>query len=382
MFEAGQLLRGVKQQFDLRHAIDKMTMFPSMVLPVEEAGKFWLGVWDQTRMKNIAELIPMKTEKYNLRTLGMTGDILRPEGTMTAAEIVTEAQDNRVQLSAVEHRGGVLVKDADLEVMNITSAEGFLNAIMTMVKRKLANELERWAYQSESSTDMSSFGAKDIRSTIDGWRYQLDYSQSGEAYENSVTGSAVILDASNTVTAIAESFAVSSTDGPIERDGSAPYDADFKLEYFIRNMPTEYWELFDDFRFFMNPIIWNREISGERKLGTEASHMSLRADPRTGGLALFDGVPIVQCPLMSMQHAIYSSGQKEMLDTSTPGDLTDVILTPANNLVVGVVVDLMMEVARDEGSRGNIYWFTFRGDAKVRDVHAAVFGKRFKNAAV
>jgi hypothetical protein len=76
--------------------------------------------------------------------------------------------------------------------------------------------------------------------------------------------------------------------------------------------------------------------------------------------------------------AIYSSGQKEKLDTSTPGDLTDILLTPANNLVFGVQLDLMMEVERSAASRGNIYWFTIRGDAKIRDVNACVFGKRFK----
>jgi hypothetical protein len=318
----------------------------------------------------------MRSQKKKIRHLGLATRMMHPEGTMDASKIVTELAENEIELSTVESRAAILIKDADLEDMNIGSAAEFKNAVMRLVQNKLANEIEEWLWISESETDMSSFGADDIRSTMNGWRYQLDYSQSGETYENSVTGSAVILDASNTVTAAAEDFAVSSTDGPVEFDGSAPYHPDFKLGYFLPNMPVEYLPLINDMKFFMNPRIWWKELQHERKLGTEIAHRSLSQ----GGVKTFDEVPVVTCPQIPLTMAIYSSGQKEMLDTSTPGDLTDILLTPAKNLVFGVQLDLMMEVERSAASRGNIYWFTIRGDAKIRDVNACVFGKRFKVA--
>jgi hypothetical protein len=374
MFEEGQVLSGVKQQFNVRDAIMKMTMLPDITLNAQEADKFWEGVWDQTSIKNFAQKVTMQTQKKDLRHLGLTERIMHPEGTMDSSKIVTTILENKVQLSTVESRAAILIKDADLEDMNIVSAAEFKSAVMRIIQNKLANEVEEWLWISESETDMSSFGADDIRSTMDGWRYQLDYSQSGETYENSVTGSAVILDASNTVTAAAEDFGTSSTDGPVEFDSSAPYHPDFKLGYFLPNMPSQYYPLIPQMKFFMNHGIWWKELQHERKLGTEIAHRSLSE----GGVDKFDNVDVVLCANIPVTMAIYSSGQKEKLDTSTPGDLTDILLTPANNLVFGVQLDLMMEVERSAASRGNIYWFTIRGDAKIRDVNACVFGKRFK----
>lgn len=375
MFESGRVLDGAGR-FNIRDAIAKMTMLPNITLNAEEADRFWEGVWDLTSIKNVAEKVTMKSQKKDLRHLGLTERIMHPEGTMDASKIVTTLLENKVQLSTVECRAAVLIKDADLEDMNIVSAAEFKAAVMRIIQNKLANEIEEWLWISESETDMSGFGADDIRSTIDGWRYQLDYSQSGETYENAVTGSAVILDASNTVTAIAESFVVSSTDGPVEFAAAEPWHADFKLGYFRPNLPVEYLKT-PGLTFFMNNRIWDKELQHERKLGTEVSHMSLR---NPGAFDTFDNIPVVQCPQIPLTMAIYSSGQKEQLDTATPGDLTDVLLTPANNLVFGVQLDLMMEVERSPSTRGNIYWFTIRGDAKIRDVNACVFGKRFKVA--
>lgn len=374
MFEAGKLLDGAGR-FNIKDAIIKMSMLPDITLDAEEADKFWEGVWDLTSIKNVAQKVTMKSQKKKLRHLGLTERIMHPEGQMDATKIVTELLENEIELSTVESRAAVLIKDADLEDMNIGSAAEFKNAVMRIIQNKLANEIEEWLWISESTTDLSAFGVDDIRSTIDGWRYQLDHSQSGEAYENSVTGSAVILDASNTVTAAAESFAVSSTDAIVEFGASDPFHPDFKLGYFLPNMPVQYLPMIRDMKFFMNNRLWWKELQHERKLGTEISHRSLQV----GGVDSFDNVPVVLCPQIPTTMAIDGTyAQKEALDISTPGELTDIVLTPASNLVFGVQLDLMMETERSPSSRGNIYWFTIRGDAKVRDINAVVFGKRFK----
>lgn len=376
MFEKDQLLDGAGR-FNVRDAISKMTMLPNITLDAEEAEKFWKGVWDQTTIKNIAQKVTMKSQKKKLRHLGITEQVLYPEGQMDTSRIVTELTENEVELSTVELRAAILIKDADLEDMNIGSAAEFKSAVMDLYMAKLANELEDFLWLSENTTDLSDFTATDPRSLIDGWRYQLDHSQSGETWENTVTGSTVILDASNTVTAKAEDFAISSSDAIIEFDGSAPYHPDFKLGYFLPNMPVDYLPLIGDMKFFMNPRLWWKELQHERKLGTEIAHRSLTA----GGEDSFDNVPVVTCPRLPVTMAVDGTyAQKEALDTVTPGTLVDILLTPASNLVFGVQLDLMMEVERSPSSRGNIYWSTIRADAKVRDVNAAVFGKRFKIA--
>lgn len=379
MFEEGRLLDGAGR-FNVRDAISKMVMLPNITLDAEEAERFWEGVWDLTSIKNVAEKVTMKSQKKKIRHLGLTERIMHPEGQMDATKIVTELLENEIELSTVESRAAVLIKDSDLEDMNIGSAAEFKAAVMRIVQNKLANEIEEWLWISESSIDLSSFGADDIRSTIDGWRFQLDHSQTGETYVNSVTGSAVILDASNTVTAAAESFAISSTDAIVEFAGSEPWHPDFKLGYFLPNLPVEYLRLLPDMKFFMNQRLWWKELQHERKLGTEISHRTLRSTT-ADGFDTFDGVPVIPSPVMPLTMAIDPTAedlQKEGLDTSSPGDLTDILMTPASNLVFGVQLDLMMEIERSAASRGNIHWFTIRGDAKIRDINACVFGKRFK----
>lgn len=377
MFEAGQV--GTGKVWNTKEAIKKMVMLPDITLDAEEAQKFWEGVWDLTSIKNIASMETMKTQKKKIRHLGLTERIMHPEGTMDATKIVTELLENAIELSTVESRAAVLIKDSDLEDMNIGSAAEFKAAVMRIVTNKLANEIEEWLWISENTIDLSSFGSDDIRSTIDGWRYQLDHSQDGETYENSVTGSAVILDASNTVTAAAEDFETSSTDGPVEFDASAPYHPDFKLGYFLPNLPPEYLRLLPQLKFFMNPRIWWKQLQHERKLGTEISHRSLRSTA-PDGFGTFDGVDVVLMPNMPLTMKIDTTDvQKEAL-IPADGDLTDILLSPADNLVFGVQLDLMMEVERSASSRGNIHWFTIRGDAKIRDINACVLGKRFKVA--
>ena len=202
MFEELGINKG-KSRFNIKDAIRKMTMLPDITLQAEEASYFIEGVWDQTAMKNYAELITMNSQKKNLRHLGLTERMLKPEGSFNTASIVTALTNNNVQLSTVELRAGLLIKDADLEDMNIGSASDFKAAVMRIVQNKLANEIEEWLWISDTH-NLAGFGANDARSTIDGWRYQIEYSQTGDTYVNKVTGSANVLDASNTVTARSE----------------------------------------------------------------------------------------------------------------------------------------------------------------------------------
>lgn len=375
MFEAGELLNGAGR-FNVRDAIQKMVLLPAATLDAEEATNFIEGVWDQTTIKNIAEKVTMKSQKKKLRHMGLTTRMLKPEAQFNTSSIITTLTDNEIELSTVEMRAGILIKDSDLEDVNIGSADQFKNTVMSIVMNKLANEIEEWMWISENTTALSDFGVDDVRSLVDGFRYQIDHSQSGGAWENTVTGSANILDASNTVTADLETFSITTTQGVIEFAAAEPWHPEFKLAAMMRHMPTQYWNLESDFRFFMNNRIWQRELDGERKLGTEIAHKSLAE----GGGYTFDGIPVVQCPVIPLTMEIDGTeAQAEALVEAT-GDLTDVVLTPQNNLVFGIQLDLVREFERDAKSRGTNVLFTIRADVKVRDVNAVVFLKRVKNA--
>ncbi len=375
MFEEGRVLDGAGR-FNLRDAISKMTMLPNITLDAEEADRFLQGVWDETSIKNIAQKVTMKSQKKKLRHLGLTTRMLKPEAQFNTSSIVTTLTENDIELSTVEMRAGLLIKDSDMEDMNIGSAADFKNAVMKTVQDKLANEIEEFCWISENTTDLSDFAVDDVRSLIDGWRYQIDHRQSGGAWENTVTGSANILDASNVVTADLETFSFTTTQGPVEFDGSAPYHPEFKLGAMMRHMPTRYWPLQNSFKFMMNPRIWQQELDGERKLGTEIAHRSLAE----GGVQKFDGIEVVNAPVIPLTMEIDGTEAQAEALVPASGDLTDALLTPPSNLIFGIQLDLMMEVERDAKSRGNNYFFTIRADAKVADVNAVVFLKRLKNA--
>lgn len=376
MFEEGRI-DNLKGGFTIRDAIKKTTMLPNIILDAEEALKFHEGVWDLTTIKNIAQMMPMKSQKKKIRHLGLTDRIMHPEDQMDVTKIQEELLENAIELSTVESRAAVLIKDADLEDMNIGSAAEYKAAVMRIIQNKLANEIEEAAWIGENTISLSGFGNDDIRSRKDGWRYQLDHSQSGETYENTVTGSATILDASGVVTADAASYSITTLKGVIEFAAAAPYHPEYKLSAFMDLMPVQYLKLESDFRFIMHNRIWRKELAGERKLGTEIAHMSLR-DPT--GFDQFDGIDVVPFFQMPLTMKIDTTDVQKEAFIPASGDLTDIVLTPANNLVYGVQLDLMMETQRSQASRGNIFWFTVRDDAKIRDVNAVVFGKRFENA--
>lgn len=353
----------------------KMVALPSITLAAEEADKFIEAVWDLSRMKNNARLVKMKNQTKNVRSIGFgSGRILVPGDEFDQSKYKKQFAQNKIELSSKEFRAGVLIKDSDLEDINVGNAAQFKSTILSMCRKQIARELDE-IYWIGDTHSLSGFADDDARSEVDGWRYQFDNCQTDEAYVNDVTGSCIILDASNTVTAKAADYTLSVTDGIAEQASGVPYNWEFKWTAMLKYLPPEYkLDGLKNLRFFANDQLIDNYTEALMNRSTPLGDAILTGK----GTLHFGVVPVVPCPLMPVTMAIKDAGQHEFLDSDTPGDLTDLLLTHEKNLIVGIQKEIQLEVERSAADRGNYFFFTIRTDAKIEDVHAAVLLKRLK----
>ena len=222
-----------------RTLIEKMISLTAITLNAEESKRFTLMVWDKSVLKNNARLVTMNSATRNVRALGIGTDrILHPASTFSSSDYKKNFANNLIPLATEEFRCCVVIYDSDLEDINVGTAAEFKRAVMGMVSMKLANELDE-LYWIGDKEGLSGFANTDARSRLNGWRYQLDHSQSDEAYENKVTGSTVVLDASNIVSARAADFELVVTQGIAETAASGSYETEFKFDLMIEKLPSE-----------------------------------------------------------------------------------------------------------------------------------------------
>lgn len=355
-------------------SIQKMIALPNITFSAEEADRFIEGVWDESVMSKNARLVKMASATKNVRHIGIgTADILKPAATFGSSDYKDTFDENNVQLSSNHFRAALVIHDEDLEDLTVGSPAQLKSTIMSMAQKKIASELDL-AYWIADTQNLSGFASTDIKSTFDGWRYQLDNSQSGETYENDVTGSCVLMDASNVITGKAGSFDLATTQGIVEQDSNAPYNQEYKFAKMLQYYPSEYkMGGLSKLRFFVNDQIALNYIEALSDRATALGDAII-----TGKQQLSYGtVPIVQCPLMPTVMEIYAAGQKENYD-ATNGDLTDCLLTHENNLIVGIQRKITMESERSAADEANYFFFSLRVDVAIEDVYACLLTKRLK----
>lgn len=351
-----------------------MISMPAITLSPDEADRFIDYVWDRSVMKNNARLEKMAHNQKYVRGMGLgTTRILHPAATFTSVDYKKEFDHNTITLTARELRACVVIYDRDLEDVTVGSGAEFKNMVMGMITKKLAEELDE-LYWIGDRQSLSGFASTDARSQVDGWRYWLDHSQSGETYENDVTGSTVILDASNTVTAKVADYTLTTSQGIVEQNASAPYNWEFKFGKMIQHLPSQYKTGgLGNLRFFLNDQIEQNYIDALAARSTIlGDNAILGTSPLKYGL-----VPMVMCPLMPVTMKIDTvDAQKEALKSD--GDLTDSLLTHANNLVIGIQLEIQVEAERSAADRATYFFYTLRVDTAVEDVAGAVLLKRLK----
>lgn len=375
--------------FSVSAAIRKMLTLPDISLSPEESAGFIEYSWDLSNMKYYARKVNMKYRTKNVRAIDWgSGGFLVPEAEFDSTKIKTEFGASNILLTSKELRGGVLVKDRDYEDLTIGSAAEFKAHLFSMIAKQMAQEMEQICWLSDTE-DLNGYDVDNPKSVFDGWRYWLDHSQDGEDYENDSTGSTIILDASNTVTAAASDFTVVTLQAIVENKVAEPYGQEIKFGRMLKELPSQYTvDGLSDLRFFCNDkvLVDYTEMLQERQ--TTLGDTAIMGKTFT----TYGTIPIIPCPLMPTTMKIDTSDvQKEAwVDTeaakgtltdsypTTGGDLLDVVLTKNQNFGIGIHLELLMEAERSAKDRGNYYYFTTRIDIFVQDVHAAVLCKRMK----
>jgi len=93
-----------------------------------------------------------------------------------------------------------------------------------------------------------------------------------------------------------------------------------------------------------------------------------------GDITRYHKVPIVDVPLMPTNLGA---------DTETPnswgviggGEYTDVMLTPKNNLIIGIQKEIKIEPQRSAADECTYYFYTMKVAVAIENVNAVVFTK-------
>jgi len=339
--------------------VEKLTSI-SGTLVAEEADAFITSLVDQSVLKNNCRIIRMDGEKKNVRHIGFgSGRFLKPADSFSSSDYKTTFDDNKIELNTEHFRGAYAIYDADLEDYRVMSAEEFKTTVMNLIAKQVANELEEIAWIADAHS-LGGFSDSDARSKLDGWRYQITHSGSGETYENDVTGSAVILDAS---LGSGHSTDFDKAGGiSVWNDSINAYEHKYHKMY--KNWPNEYKGIdLSNLRFWNHGTV---TADYSEAVGGRATGLGDKA-LQEGNIRVAAGIPIVDANKMAI--TLDESG------VLGGGSYTDVLLTPAKNLVMGIQRRLTIEPDRDAANERTLYFFSIRVDFKVADVRACVLCK-------
>jgi hypothetical protein len=341
--------------------IEKMIAMPTIVLTAEEADRFIDYMVDQSILKKNARVVRMAKPTKNIRAMGF-GDtrFLKPSATFSSSDYKKEWTQGKIELVSKKLRGAVAIFDDDLED-NIEQA-AFKTHIMQLVALKIANELEEIAWISDTHS-LGGFAASDARSLFDGWRYIITHSQAAETYYNDVTGAANILTAG-----AGGSFVLTGTK-IAEQNASAPFNWEFKYSKMLKTMPSVYKaQGLGKLRF------WHSDLVTQDYVDALAARSTILGDNAILGQnpLQYGKVPLVDCPLMPV--TLNAAGKLGA------GSFTDTLLTPAENLIVGIQRDITIESQREAADEATYWFYSLRVDFKVENVNAVVLTKGMTTA--
>ena len=349
MFKNKKLLSKAEQ-------IEKMISMPTITLTAEEADRFIDYMVDQSILKKNARVVRMNKPTQNIRAMGFGNDrFLKPAATFSSADYKKEWVHGKIELVTKKLRGAVAIFDDDLED-NIEQA-AFKTHIMQLVALKIANELEEIAWISDTHA-LGGFAATDARSLFDGWRYIITHSQAAQTYYNDVTGAATILTAG-----AGGSFVLSGTK-IAEQNASAPYNWEFKYSKMLKSLPSAYKTAgLAKLRF------WHSDLVSQDYVDSLAARSTILGDQAILGKGplQYGTVPLVDCPLMPA--TLDGNGKLGA------GSFTDTLLTPAENLIVGIQRDITIESQREAADEATYWFYSLRADFKIENVNAVVLTK-------
>lgn len=426
-------MKSNKSLLSKREQIEKMISLPTIVLAAEEADRFIDYIVDESVLKNNARVEKMAKETKNIRALGIEQRFLYPEAGFSSTDYLKTLSTQKISLVSKKVRGCVAIYDDDLE--DNIEGDSFADHVMKMVAAKIANELDE-AFWIGDTAGLAGFAADDIRSIWDGWRYRIRYSQvATDAYWNKVTGRGTLMTAGNEAPwivgtavlagAICEpttpngfvyiALDAGTTDGAneptwpttlgaivvdnagvnsitwrchaydctlngtagtlgtvaptgskiVEQAAAVPYNWEFKYGNMLKKLPSKYKKVgLGNLRFFSSDQIVQDYVNAL------AARSTILGDQAVIGKAplQFGQVPIVPAPLMgtTMSGGVQGGG------VYGGGSHADCLLTPKNNLIVGIQRNIKIESQRVPADEATYWFYSMRADTAIENVNACV----------
>lgn len=341
---------------------------PTIELSPEESDRFIDCIVDESKMDEYARVIKMNRPQKDIDAIGFgEGRFLVPSDAMNESKYKKQFSHNRINLDTEESMGALAVFDSDLEdVAHIENPNQYKKHLMSIVTRKIANELEEVYYMGDTH-GVNDFCDDDLRGRYDGWRYIINHSQQGDAYYNEVCGAANILEAC-TCSGVSGCSLDFDIPGKIaEQQTTAPYNWEFKYHKMLKTMPSKYKNQgLDKFVFLNSDLVTQDyfEALSARSTGIGDNIFLGKMTPQYGR------VPIVDIPLMPTNLGDPAAGEDGVIGA---GEYTDVILTPKQNLVIGIQRKIKMEYWRYPPDQATYIFYTLRSAVAVENVNAIVF---------
>lgn len=404
-----------------KEAFLKMVSLPAIVLEAEEADRFIDYVVDESVLKNNARIIKMSKVTKNVRALGLgAARFLYPGATFSSSNYLKTLTTQKIPLIAKKMRGCVAIHDDDLE--DNIEGDAFADHVMRMVAARIANELDECFWIGDTA-GIGGFGADDIRSLFDGWRYRLLCSQAQSGYlsthYNDVSSRCTLMTALNetdytagvkTLGQIVEpttpngfvymcvvgGTASSEPTWPVilgntvvdggvtwrchaydfalpgmigEKKTTEPFDWEFKYSMMLKRLPSKYKRVgMKNLRFFHSDQIAQDYVNA---LSARATILGDKAILGESPLQ-YGQVPIIPCPNMAMT---MSAGG--VLGGGTYGDA---LLTAKMNLIIGIYRQLKIEAQRIAADESTYWFYSMRADNAIENVNACVLTEKLTTA--
>lgn len=362
-------------RFGIKKAYNLIAM-PEIQLQAKEAEQFIEYMWDESVMKNYARKVTMDRPQEEIRGIGFgEGRFFVPANEFNESKYKKQWAQNKIRLQTHELLGAFPIYDKDVEdIRQIENEASFKNKLMSMVQKKMANELEEIGYMGDAH-GLNGFCADDARSVTDGWRYIINHSGANQTYYNNVTGSAHIKEAclcqsgASCPSGQADPDAHFNFPGLIvETDPQPPYHMEVKYHKMLKNMPAKYKAQ----NGLSNMVFLNSDLVTQDYLEALSQRGTSLGDAVFTGTVppAYGKVAIIDVPLMPT-----NLGQDADLTYGLigGGEYTDVLLTVKNNLIIGIQRDIRIEPWRYPPDRAWYFFYSIRVAYNIENVDAIVF---------
>ncbi len=324
---------------------------PDIVLNPEEADRFIDYVIDESVWKDHVRIEKMAKPEKNIRYLGFgSGRFLYPATTFSSADYKKEFGEDKLTLTTKKVRGAVVVFDDDLS--DNIEGDAFYDHLLQIVAKKIANEMDEAYYSSNSG-----YGATDIRSLWEGWRYRI--------FNQTTPDSANWLDATKALVDHTSDFIDA---GKIAERNTTSLIWQFKYSKMLQTLPSKYKKVgLKNLRFFQNGAVTVDYIDALASRQTVMGDQAILGN----GQMQYGGVPIIDVPSMSTTYAA-TDLTNDGLESATSGVYTDVLLTTSKNLIIGLQLELKMETERSAADEANYVFYSMRADLAIEQPEACV----------